>query len=536
MTSYAAYLFPFLGIRRLIQVLKHGIPIRLFFNDVFRVLILSTILGFVSIAFNHAMRHKSLTKFEKHKQHSVIGLAAMAEMNRSEEKLFDHRVVSVNDRAATNWDYSTSMHWEHIDQDVVNQMVSRGVMALTRTTDPVDAWSALIPYQDGEAVAIKVNFNNTWNYDEADNDHDAFPETVNAVLDGLVSIGVPVDRIWITDPSRVIPDRFRDRIKYDGVRYYSALYTAYRPDVYLTSYVDPDSPEATPVENPPSEVVRPAQVFVDAHHLINIPMLKGHGPSWVTLGLKNHFGSVFFKDHERNEMHQYIYPNTADPNTNPLGDISNNPHIRDKTRLVLGDGLFGNPLLNYTPLVRWQIFDDDSPDLLFFGVDPIATESVMLDYLNEELIRIGRTPVNDDYLHYAASLGLGIHEHWDDFSTKAYDAIDYVEIHVGDTATPEESYFPPPSGFSISQNYPNPFNGQTTMTYRVPGACRVFIKIYNVLGKEIFFVMDEPKEEGTYRIHWNGDDEKGDKVTSGIYYYQMISGEYRNTKKMLLLR
>ena len=98
---------------------------------------------------------------------------------------------------------------------------------------------------------------------------------------------------------------------------------------------------------PPNEKIRPSQVLVDADHLINIPILKSHG-SYVTLALKNHYGSIAFENYSLSTMHQFFnqgnYAGPLDLNKNNiLADISNNPHIRDKTRLVIGDGIFGKP-------------------------------------------------------------------------------------------------------------------------------------------------------------------------------------------------
>ena len=123
------------------------------------------------------------------------------------------RVVSVHDSNATDWDYATGYHWEYIHQEIVNNMVARGVKALTGRTNTIDAWSDIIPYNSGESVAIKVNLNNSRACEEGDDDGlDALSETVNALIDGLISINVPPSNIWITDPSKVISDRFRNRI------------------------------------------------------------------------------------------------------------------------------------------------------------------------------------------------------------------------------------------------------------------------------------------------------------------------------------
>jgi hypothetical protein len=106
-----------------------------------------------------------------------------------------------------------------------------------------------------------------------------------------------------------------------------------------------------------------------------------------------------------------------------MADINNNPHIRDKTRLVIGEGLFGNPLNNWSSIEQWDIFGTDDPNILFFSVDPVAISSVMTDYIVAE-----RGNQGHEALHAAAALGLGVHEHWDSFANKQYSSIDYWVI------------------------------------------------------------------------------------------------------------
>ena len=340
-------------------------------------------------------------------------------------------VVSVHDGSATSWDHVNGYHWERIDQEVVSGMVATGVMTLTAKSALASAWQELVPYQNGEAVAIKVNFNNSWEC-QPTNNMDAYPETVNAVIEGLLLIGIPPDKIWITDPSRVIPSRFIDRIHSPGVRFFSAVDCCSNA-CSLTDYVSPASSAASPTTYPPGDYIRPAQVFADAAHLINIPLLKGHVAAGVTLGMKNHYGSVTFLGNDPNEarlqMHSYLYPDqNPDPSKSILTDINLNPHIRNKTRLILGDGLFGNPLDNLQPPQRWAIFDNGDPNILFFGIDPVATDSVMCDYINEERLRTGSGVASRSCLQHAQSMGLGVHDHWDNFQSKQYAGITYLQV------------------------------------------------------------------------------------------------------------
>lgn len=85
--------------------------------------------------------------------------------------------------------------------------------------------------------------------------------------------------------------------------------------------------------------------------------------------------------------------------------------------------------------------------------------------------------------------------------------------------------------FNIEQNYPNPFNPTTKINYSMPKQSNVSIILYDVLGNEISTLVNEEKEIGSYIIEFNSDN-----LTSGIYFYQMKSDNFSQTKKMLLLR
>ena len=176
--------------------------------------------------------NSKIKEFEIHKNHSPIGMSCTSSLaiKSASAQGFKQRVVSVHDSRATDWDYVTGYHWQFIDQDIVNNMIAEGMMRLTETTNIQDAWRAVIPYQAGESIVIKLNFNNTSSCGERSNEIDAYPEPVNAVIDGLISLGIPAEKIWITDPSRIIPDRFREGIKNPDVQYYTNRSTCGDPN------------------------------------------------------------------------------------------------------------------------------------------------------------------------------------------------------------------------------------------------------------------------------------------------------------------
>jgi hypothetical protein len=88
----------------------------------------------------------------------------------------------------------------------------------------------------------------------------------------------------------------------------------------------------------------------------------------------------------------------------------------------------------------------------------------------------------------------------------------------------------------LRQNYPNPFNPATTVTYSVPEKCRVTLEIYDVSGKCVARLVDRRHEKGSYAVEWNGKDERGNSLASGIYLYRIEAGTQTISKKMVLLR
>jgi 1,4-alpha-glucan branching enzyme len=85
--------------------------------------------------------------------------------------------------------------------------------------------------------------------------------------------------------------------------------------------------------------------------------------------------------------------------------------------------------------------------------------------------------------------------------------------------------------YTVSQNYPNPFNPTTKIKYSIPQPSNVSIKVYNALGTEIETLVDGYKFAGTYEISFNAKN-----LSSGVYFYRIVSGNYSHTNKMLLLK
>jgi len=106
--------------------------------------------------------------------------------------------------------------------------------------------------------------------------------------------------------------------------------------------------------------------------------------------------------------------------------------------------------------------------------------------------------------------------------------------------TPVKPEEPPvtqrPKEFELGQNYPNPFNPSTTIKFSLPEASYVKLEVFNILGQKVKSLLDEKKNVGIHTVVWNGENQNGEKVSSGIYFYRLETESYRSVKKMVLLR
>jgi uncharacterized protein YoaH (UPF0181 family) len=87
-----------------------------------------------------------------------------------------------------------------------------------------------------------------------------------------------------------------------------------------------------------------------------------------------------------------------------------------------------------------------------------------------------------------------------------------------------------------TQNFPNPFNPQTEIAYSLPGDCYVKLTIYNIQGQKVKQLVDEYQSAGTKKVVWDGCDESGEEVASGIYFYRIEAGPNTETNRMALLK
>jgi len=94
-----------------------------------------------------------------------------------------------------------------------------------------------------------------------------------------------------------------------------------------------------------------------------------------------------------------------------------------------------------------------------------------------------------------------------------------------------------PREFGLRQNVPNPFNPVTTIVYEIPaGGAEVSVEIFDVAGRHVATLVDGFEPEGIRQVTWNGLDNAGQKLPSGVYFYRLVGSEFQAMEKMLLLK
>lgn len=355
---------------------------------------------------------------------ALVRRLAWAEGLAGETPAAAPRVVHVHHGRAARWPRTTGMYRDFLDQQAIDRMLDEAVMVL-KGAGVDEAWRRVFPLEAPETrtLAIKVNLNNAVDAaDGAGNIIDAVPEPCISVIKGFVRAGGRSANCTIYDATNTAPTRFlatwfKNRVKgvFSDVRFLagggSEGPTADAPDP--TEYVT-----WSPAYLSPPPDTRIAGVVLSSDYLVNVPIVKKHGQANVTLGYKNHLGSIDRAD----KLHNWLFQDV--PEASVLADIMGSPavagdpsvrSIAQRTALTVGDMLYGQPCKNFGVVPRpWAIFRNEWPCNLIVSDDPVAADSVMIDILEAEPTNEGGCGSSRAwarrYLQYAELKGQGIHE------------------------------------------------------------------------------------------------------------------------------
>lgn len=383
------------------------------------------------------------------------------------------RVVWAHDPSASTWKGPGQGHWwesTHTNQSMVDRMMSEAICRLADKDNERAAWDALIQnfnqthgngkvgYRKGEKVTVKVNLVgcisgetavDPKSYDLVSNlDYmNASPQMMLALLRQLVeAAGVHPQDISLGDPVSLFPNQYHD-----------VLYKEFPAVQYLDHDGGNPSHPRTPVRYssiPFYWSCRPtgtAQDYVpiayaEAKYFINMANLKAHTAAGATLCAKNHYGSLIRKppDEGYYEMHGSLPFKVGDAgHYRSLVDMMGHEHTGGKTLVYFIDGLYpGVHPIEHAPR-KWFTapFNGHWGCSLLASQDPVAIDSVGIDFLRAEWNDYPHMSGIDDFLHEAALAenppsgtfydpnhgtnttrmpGLGVHEHWNNAQDRQY--------------------------------------------------------------------------------------------------------------------
>lgn len=367
------------------------------------------------------------------------------------------RVVWVREPAATSWDGSTGAWWDddNTDQDAVDYMVSKTIQTLTAEPSDEQAWDALFRhfnqtrglgdagYRPAEKIAIKINMNqeNSSGGNWSSSMGTPSPHVIYSLLKQLVNVaGVPGSAITIYDASRYIGNPIYDKIRSDPDPDFQNINFVVKTSLARNGRIAASHDTANPLYTRAGTAYLPRCV-TGADYLINMALLRPHTLYGITLSAKNHFGSVYFPSGggwTPAPLHNHGGRSNNMNTYNCLVNLNGHRHLSGKTLLYFVDGLY--PALHQSgSVIKWESFGDDWCSSMFASQDPVAIDSVGLDFMRNEPRCTEVTGNPENYLHEAAwadnplsgtlydpegdgtpLASLGVHEHWNNPVDKKY--------------------------------------------------------------------------------------------------------------------
>lgn len=487
--------------------------------------------------------------------------------------LFPGRVVWVHDENATNEYYvptkGSNDYWYsdvNVDEEVVKEMLSTSIKKYAGKENITEAWDAIFKafnsahgrgnagYKAGEKIAFKINLTNqSSSNSERPLRMDATPQLLNAILYELVTnVGVAQTDIIMGDPYREFRQEYREMVKskYPNVRYVDGRGAN---GIYQTV---PSTNEVLVFSDKKLKSTLPQQ-YLTATYVINIPCLKTHNEGGITLIAKNHQGSFLKKGDDPQGQYAINMHYSLPANSRGSGkyrhtvDYMGHRYTGGKGLIYIVDGLWGGESWEgWIKKFKSAPFNDDYPNSIFVGQDPVALESVCYDVLFQEYVEDDTKenyPIQfkteiADYLSQCASSdfwpagikydpegegnpigSLGVFEHWNNATDRQYsrnlgtgNGIELKYVIPGVTGIPTDNVQ------NINIAYPNPFSNFTRFKkpFEVSGNSK--LDIFNVNGQLIKSYSFADSEE----IVWNGTGSDSRSVPDGTYLYKIY--DYKN--------
>ena len=481
------------------------------------------------------------------------------------------RVVWVQDHRATNENYipleGSSDYWysdDNADETVIHDMLALAVTQYAGTDDLAGAWDSIFHafnsthgrgekgYTPGEKIAFKINLTNeSASYHERPRRMDATPQLLNAVLDQLVNVvGVAQSDIFLGDPYREFRQEYRDMVmsRFPDVTYVDG------DGGYGVQQTVPSTDEVLVFSDHQYKSTLPGH-YLDAAYHINIPCLKTHNEGGITLIGKNHQGSFLEKGDDPASQSAYCMHYSLSGNSSGSGkyrhivDYLGHEETGGKGLIYIIDGIWGGESWEgWIKKFKSDPFNNDYPNSLFVGQDPVALESVCYDILFQEYVEDpskSNYPIRmkteiADYLSQCASSdywpadvvydpegdgtpleSLGVFEHWNNPADRQYTRNlgtgEGIELLYTDASTVGVR---PGAHRPVNIASPNPFSVRTEFRRPEGVSGNSTLRIYNTEGR----LVNTFSFAGSDVIIWDGSDAGHHGLPGGLYIYTIHDG------------
>jgi hypothetical protein len=192
--------------------------------------------------------------------------------------------------------------------------------------------------------------------------------------------------------------------------------------------------------------------------------------------------------------------------------------------------------------LNWTATGDDRSTGTAAGYDLRYADVPFNESNWSSAIRIGDlpdpSPAGQPESHIVSNLPQGVvyfaMKAWDDAENPS-PISNVALVLVSDVEDPDEDILLP-ERTGLTTMYPNPFNAETRIDYEVASASFLTIRVYNVLGQEVRSLVDVPRSRGSYQVFWDGTDDRGSPVASGIYFCRLLTETVSDTRKLVLLK
>lgn len=477
--------------------------------------------------------------------------------------------------------------WEDQNTDPlsVDSMFTYAIDGITGATRADDAWDKLfrhkniengkgdIGYAPGEKIAIKVNLVMGLAGGRAQMSNPGpSPQLLHALVEDLIwEIGVPGQYITVYDVSARIPDYIMKPFKeHENPEFREVRFVGNPGYIENERYIAAREDLDTKIHFADSTVtdVYLVKSITESDYLINFTNMKSHTMAGITICAKNLYGSIYIPEatdlytfgfgpnnkddhsglHRCATVHDFqdgnvgFFPGREMGTYNYLVDIMGHPEIYKKTILYVVDALYSGSPQNR--IIKFRTFRNDYTASVFLSQDPVAIESVCLDFLRAEPNCAEYVYGNvDNYLHEASQAeappsgmiynpggadeplqSLGVHEHWNNPIDKQYsrnletgegiELVSFIYPYEKNTTGLNNSSLQTES----AKSYPNPFNNSTTIEFKVREKTHLKIGIFDSSGRHIIDLANITHSPGIHKVQWNAVG-----YESGIYYCRITT-------------